>query len=115
MLKVEVVGLELRRSSRHGNMSHGSVRVEEKLIPSTIDYIARRRFAAMTRIISAPLGSSSYILHLSTLEGHAPADHTLLVGMSESPDPDLRDVFRLLYDESEWALDDEVRVFEASS
>jgi hypothetical protein len=35
--------------------------------------------------------------------------------MSESPDPDLRDVFRLLYDEPEWALDDEVRVFEASS
>ncbi|RSH89044.1 hypothetical protein EHS25_002706 [Saitozyma podzolica] len=35
--------------------------------------------------------------------------------MSESPDPDLLDVFRLLYDEPEWALDDEVRVFEASS
>jgi hypothetical protein len=36
--------------------------------------------------------------------------------MSESPDPDLRDVFRLLYDEPEWALDDEVRrVVESSS
>ena len=36
--------------------------------------------------------------------------------MSESPDPDLRDVFRMLYDEEVWdAFSDEVRPLPAAS